>query len=378
VEGAASLLVRLRGPDAAIAYLEAALERRPDAFELHREYQHFLRLAGRFDDARVRYREYRDLHPDSPLRPVLLAPVEARDAAVPLSGAALARPPEDPRARRGLARALLDTGHAAESASRFAEIEKSDPEYKYYVDDHVRALLLLGRKQEALQAAAHACDKFPTEWRLAVLYAQLASVPVLAVKPPSTYVDRLAKRNGDPSFGLWMRSVADLPVDEQERRKLPDGPVRSAISIPVAAGRAPAVAWLLCAKARPGTFARLAAPVALLLASEFERAGDEPLSTALFAAVQEIPFPVSVFKDYVQDGREHPETWRLDADARAVLDFVRARKLQGEGAAAAPVYAAARTRDPLPSLAARAEAAWPPPRLTRPLAATVVVRRRKA
>src|SRR5262249_1505067 len=118
--------------------------------------------------------------------------------------------------------------------------------------------------------------------------------------------------------------------------------------------------------------------VALLLASEFERAGDERISSALFAAVEEIPLPVSALKDYVLEGREHPEMWRLDADVRAILDFVRARPLPGEGAPAGSGYAAARTRDPLPSLAARAETAWPPPRVTRPLAATVVIRKRKA
>src|SRR5262249_52755464 len=81
-----------------------------------------------------RSRAYRGAPPASPLGPALLAGVEAREAAVPLYRPALDRPPEDPLARRGLARALLDTGHAAESASRFAEVEKSDPEYQYYVD----------------------------------------------------------------------------------------------------------------------------------------------------------------------------------------------------------------------------------------------------
>src|SRR5262249_61900949 len=95
-------------------------------------------------------------------------------------------------ARRGLARALLQTGRAAESASRFAEIEATDPDYKYYAADHTRALLLLGRKAEALQAAARACDRFPTEWPLAVLYAKVASLPGLEGRPAPTHIDRLA------------------------------------------------------------------------------------------------------------------------------------------------------------------------------------------
>jgi tetratricopeptide (TPR) repeat protein len=380
-EAAASTLARLRGTGAAIDYLEGALERQPEDFTLHRTYQHFMGLAGRFDEARERYRAYRDRHPDSALAAVLLARVESRDAAVPLYRAALERRHGDMMARRGLARALLQTGHIPESVTRFAEMAASDPDYRYYAGDHVRALLLLRKNERALEAARRACDKFPAEWRLAVLYAQVASLPGvegLEGRPAATYIDRLAVRNGDPAFGLWMRSLAGLPLDEKELKKLPEGPMRSAIAIQWAAGRDPAAAWLQCAKAPPGTFARLAAPVALLLATEFERAGDERIALALFGAAEEIPFPVSAFKDYVRDGREDADMWRLDLETRAVLDLVRARALQGQGAAAASLYAAARKRDPVPSLAARAEAAWPLARVTRPLVEpAVVVRKHK-
>src|SRR5262249_40389098 len=162
-----------------------------------------------------------------------------------------------------------------------------------------------------------------------------------------------------PGFGLWMRSVAGLPLDEKELKKLPEGPMRSAILIQAAAARDPAAAWLQCAKAPPGTFARLAAPVALLLASEFARAGDDRIASALFAAAEEIPFPISALKEYVREGREDHEMWRLDPEVRAVLDLVRARSAQVQGTAATSLYAAARTRDPVPSLAARAEKEWP-------------------
>jgi tetratricopeptide (TPR) repeat protein len=370
---AATLLERLRGVDSALAYLGRSLEGQPEAYELHRMYLHFLRRADRFEQARTYYRELHRTH-EGTLPLVMLARAESREAALPLYQEALAKEPDSKLARRGLALLLYDLGRYPESAELFGKVAADDdPEYAFYAVDHVRALLRQGLAPEALEVARKAAEKAPTEWRLAVLHASIAAAR--PGTPPTTYIDRVAEKNQDAGQGVWMRSLVGLPVDEAlvAKEQLQADASVLAARIHLAAAQDPALAWGLCAKATPATLERVLSPVALLLGLEFLRAGDTATADRLLSRLPDLPLPASAFTAYVMDGVEHPELWRLDDDARAALDFVRARKLEGDGASGETLYASARSREAWPGVVTRARSTWPAPR---PGRATVTLARR--
>lgn len=381
LQSAARLLQVLRGPEIALAYVRKALEEHPEDFDLHRTHQHLLRRADRFEEARAYYRSYREQHEGSALAAVLLARVEAPEPALELYHEALALEPDNKAARRGLAHLLFDLGRFQECALLFDQVAGNDPDYKYYVDDHVRALLRLGEGAKAVQVASAAVQKTPNEWRLAVLYAELAGTEGLRTPQiAQTYVDGLAQRSRDPEYGVWMRSLAGLPVEPKALQTLKaqgGGAMAWAAELQLAAQKDPAQAWGIVAKARPNALERLAAPVALLLAAEFLRIGDGRTADRLFSTLDEIGMPTEALKAYVTTGSEHPELWRLPADVRAVLDFARARKLSGEGAPNPGLYATATTREGYRGLVGRALKSWPAPEPARN-GASLVLRRRPA
>ncbi len=375
LECAAGFTARVRGDEAAAALLRPALARDPGNVELHRTYQHLLRRSDRFEALRTEYRARRDAAPDEPLASILLARVEAPELAASLYGDVLARHPDQLMARRGLAKLLLDTGHVAESASLFARVAAEDPDYRYYVDDHARALVELGRPQDAVAVTAKVAeDAKALDWRIAVLYARLSHLGGITLpQAAETYIERVAKPQKDPGWRLWMRSLAGLGVEAKQVGAIGDEDMRAATAIHLAALRDPAEAWPLCAKARPNALRSVATPVILLLAAEFDRAGDADLAASLYDSAAEVSLPASALRAYAATGVEHPELWRLDPDERAALDLARARRLEADGKDARALYAAVQKEEPIPGVVARAAAAWPKPG---PVATTVL--RRKA
>jgi tetratricopeptide (TPR) repeat protein len=360
---AAAMLERVRGVDPALAYLEKFLEGRPDAFEVHRTYLHYLRRADRFEQARTYYREFRRTH-EGTLPLVLLARAEPLETALLLYREVQGREPNNKLARRGLARLYLDLGRYPESAELFAQVAADDPDYKYYADDHVRSLIRQGRRPEALEVAKKAVEKAPTEWRLAVLHAHLAAAAPASGSLATTYIDRFAQSRQDPGLGVWMRSLVGIPVDEGlvNKEQLQGEASVLAARVQLAAAQDLVLAWGLCSKATPATLERVLSPIALLLGTEFLRAGDAATADRLLSRLPDLPLPTSAFTAYVMDGVEHPELWRLDDDARAALDFVRARKLEADGGSGEALYASALRREDWPGIVTRARATWPAPR----------------
>jgi tetratricopeptide (TPR) repeat protein len=375
---AADLMSGLRGPDAAAGMLRAHLESHPDDLDVHRSHQHFLRRSGRAEEARSYYRSFRAARPGQAVAAVLLARVEAPETARALYEEALRLEPSNGLARRGLAHLSLTQGRFEDGARLLAEMEKDDPEYQYYVDDHVRSLLGANRPGEAVAVTARASEKYAADWRPAVLYAQLAaSGAVTPPQPAITFIDRIAKKSQDPEFGWWMLSLAGQPIDDPRIRQAgrSPGPLVEAALIQQAAARDPALAWTLCAKAERPALERLGSPVAVLLAAEFRRAGDREAAGRLFAAESELNLPPAALEAYVMDGAEDPELWRLAPEVRAALDFVRSRRLADDAPASAALAAAARRREAVRGAVTLAIERWPPPERGAP---TVTLRRRKA
>ena len=295
--------------------MRRALETHPDDFDLHRLHQHLMRRAGHFDEARAFYGSYRDERPTSALAAVLLARLEGPDPASDLYHEALALDPQNLPARRGLAQLLFDRGLFHESVRLFDEVAQGDPDYKYVVHDHVRALLIQGEAARAVKVAEAAAKKASKEWSLAVLYAELAGTEgVVPSAPAQTFVDGLSQRGQDPEFGMWMRSLAGLPVNLQALKaaQLRGSLVADAAAVHIAAQKDPAEAWALVARAKPGVVDELARPVALLLAAEFYRVGDTRTADDLFASRNDLALPADCDQGLCHQRQRAP---RLLADA---------------------------------------------------------------
>ncbi len=140
-----------------------------------------------------------------------------------------------------------------------------------------------------------------------------------------------------------------------------DDAMRSAINAQLAAATDPAAARSVCAGMSPEGLRNLAPPVAVLLAAEIARGGDEALAESMLAARLDLPLPPDVLLAYVLTGAEPPELRHIDPELRAALAFVRARKLAESGQKDPELEAQAERDDLLRGVVARARARWPAP-----------------
>jgi hypothetical protein len=349
------------GTDAAVAFARRARDRLPGDFDLNRAYQSALRRAGRLDEARAEYRARFEASPDSTEAAVLLARVEPLDQARARVDGVLAAHPDS-----GVA--LFFAAVLADEARDFAATDallaraSREPGYARYADMHARALVALGRAPEAARIVAlHSDQDAAFEGRAALLYAQIARIGGVGGNP-DVYIDQLAARPGGGPFKTWAASVLGTPASDQAQPGADpsERDTREAAGIHLAAARDPAEAWKLCASAPRRVLASLYPGAAVLLAAEFARAGDRSLAERMLWERGDLGLPPSEILDWAAGGPAPPDPWRLDHEARAAIDLVRARAFEAQGKPAAPLYDAAERGDIPGGLVARARRAWPP------------------
>jgi hypothetical protein len=351
-----------QGFDAAIGFAREALERRPDDYDVHREYQRVMRRADRLDALRAEYRARRDRDPDGVLSALLLARVDPPAEARSRFDEILRAHPDEARAAFAaawLARRAGDHARAEALLSQFRE----HPLYSAYVHDHALSLVALGRTPDAVAAVAHALDKEKEhQLFLAVLYHQLARRPDAGAlpAPPFSYVDKLAAEHGEPLLVPLAQSLLGETRGDVKVDKPKDKDTALAIEIQIAAGADPSSAWKLCAEASLAALEQVAPHVIVLLAAEFARAGDPDLAERMLFGRPDIVVPAAAIVAYVRSGTEHPDLWRLEEEERAALSLVRARALEASGQSGAPFYEAAEKGDLLQGIVTRARQSWPP------------------
>jgi hypothetical protein len=359
---AESLMPRVRGLEPGFNLARKALAGKPDDIMSHRRYQHYARLLGRSDEARARYRTAYQTDP-SAQNATLLARMETAETAGGLLRGALAQSPDDAFARRGLSMLLFRTGDFPGTVSQLREVAVKDPdEYPHYAEDHARALVALGRAQEAAQVLADLGEKTPElDWSIAVAYALVARLPgVVPPKPARIYIDRHGKKN--PDLAVWMTSFAEAELTAAQTSHMKDEEMRAAAEIQSLAGIDPKGAWEACRKAPAGALRQLAPVVALLLGAEFDRVGDSDLADLLFHdASPTASLSPGALRAYAREGSEDFDLWRLDPELRAALDLTRARRRAADGQDATAVYDAVARGDVLHGVVRRALGRWPKP-----------------
>lgn len=361
---ASSVLEQTRGPRAVTGMLEELSRSHPASWDIQIAYQYRLRIEDRLDEGRARYRKQAEAEPGSALAAALMVRIEPREAARAAYESLLARHPDDLHLLLEAARFAYLTGDLATSVELFAKAAGKGPEYDRFLDEHVRSLVALKRTPEAVSLAAAAASRAEKNDRWPALgYARVASLPDAGPlpRPVRHFVQQIISQVGSERSGYepWLISLLGDPVSKEMIEKAKDDPMRAAAKIHIAAMRDPAEAWKLCEGAQAGVLRLVHPPLLTLLSLEFRRAGDAELGEALLEIGWEVGVPAAALDDYVRSGKEHPELWRLDAESRAALDFVRARTLESQGQQAEALYEAALGRDLLRGPVYRAIEGWP-------------------
>jgi hypothetical protein len=175
-----------------------------------------------------------------------------------------------------------------------------------------------------------------------------------------TYVDRLVDAKSGRDWKLFSMALAGEPLSPTDLVGMTDADLKQAIEIHLAALLDPAQAWDLCSKAPPGVLRLMSPGAAVLLASEFERAGDPELAARLLERDVGLWIPNDAVFEYVRTGKKHPDFWRVDPELRAALAFVRARHLASRGEPASELLAEVARLDHLQMVVTRAQGSWPP------------------
>ncbi len=119
-----------------------------------------LHLAGRPELAREAFQQCVDAHPDSPLGYKGLGSVAMSQGNAALAKRrfeeALARAPGDPAVRHSLGLLALGTGNGAEAVAAFGALATEEPDRAAFRQGLAEALLVAGRPEDALEAAAEA------------------------------------------------------------------------------------------------------------------------------------------------------------------------------------------------------------------------------
>ncbi len=203
-----------------------------------------------------------------------------------------------------------------------------DPFYERYLHDHALSLVALHRTPDALALVAHAIEKENDgQLHTALLYHQLARLPDAGSPPapPLSYLEALATKPGGEAvlplaWSLVGEARGTVKIDRPR-----DNETAQVVQIHVAAGNDPAQAWKLCADAAHATLGRVFPTVAILLAAEFARAGDQALAERMLLGRPDILIPPSAILEQRAHRRRAP---------RPVAP--RRRRARGAGAGARP------------------------------------------
>jgi len=366
---------RAHGHEAARKFVAQLAATNPQDPELQSLLIGQMRRQGRHQALHALAEERVRQSPDDDGAKLFLARTETMERSLAIRLDLLRRNVEVLEARRGAVALLQDLHRDAEALPHLEAMASTDPDYQDFLSWHVSSLLAVGRGWDAVSlvmGTINAAEK--PAWRLVVLLAN--TLHVAGVKKDVPDVENVLKKvTTDDQEGLraYIRSLTGGALDGAVVARLPEA-LNRAVRLHVAASRQPAEAWQLTQNVQPGMLEQVDRTTALLLAAEFDRAGDFGTAASLYALTDHVPLPLEAIRAYVLEGRQHPEHWRLYDEQRAALDLVRARQVDADGGDASKLYADLRKRRVLHGVVARAIATWPRPASS--LATWVALRRK--
>ncbi|RYZ39063.1 MAG: hypothetical protein EOO71_21500 [Myxococcaceae bacterium] len=354
------------GPLAATAMAREWREAHPEDFDAHRLWARQMRRAGRNEEARAHYTQALAREPGSVLLATMLARTEPGPQATARLEALRRDHPESPLPRWGLSLRYLRERRWAEGLVLLDAMEQDEPRYEVFLEEHLRALTALGRRDDAVKKLSQRLlgdEKASVDWSDVLLYAQ-----VLGRGPNDNTAKDLQKliaRTTEGHSETLLRAWLEASIGESGVHVVPPGsdasnPSVIAVRVLNALSKGPEAAARVCTTATQMSFSRVGNEAALLLAGEFERLGDSALAARVLAATG-LELTFEELRDTVRGARTVESLDTLDGAERAALHLVVARRLAATGADAEKAYALARQGALLPGAVSIALARWPVP-----------------
>ncbi len=357
------------GPKAALEAARAAAEMAPDDLDAQRVYSHYLVAAGQLEEARRIFAARAEKAPDSVAAAYLVARVAPRSEALARYEQLVAQHPDDGPARRALAFGYVRAERFAEAIREYEALGKLHPDLVLAsAKAFATALVAAGRTGEALRRMDALSSDGSASFDAAVLRARLAHVARTARGTnPALEVIAAAQKNPADQEGLralvaaWTRVLAGGPAPgAKQLAAIENESEREAAKIMVTSASDPAAALAAAARADVRALSKLEEEVAVLLAAEAARRGDDRLAVRLAEASGQIEAPGRAVVAFVK-GEEPEELVDVAWEIRAPLLFARARAAEAAGKDARRLYEAARKADVLRGAVATAMAGWPKP-----------------
>lgn len=323
----------------------------------HRTLQHVFVAAGMRESAVA---EYAERHRRAPTAESAYLWARLLDAtkAVPLLRESLEKWPDDARLHRALAWNLdalaLWAESLAETTWAFEQPRSEEPMDPLWLKLRVRALVALGRADEALTTLS---ESLPAEADLEDL-AMLDRVSRAAGRDPTPTAWERFRKGRNETSGL--RYFFDVMVGRKPQPLPALSPNDGFRSVAALANHDPEGAL---ASFRPLNFdssTPLSPEASFLLLGEAWRKGSGPALPGLERSAQAFPC-FSEVRDFVRRGDHLEGLNDLPGELRAALWLARARSLeeQGQTAAAKSALAQVAAADPLRGLAVAASVHWP-------------------
>src|SRR5262249_9705111 len=154
------LTERTAGPDAALAFVQRALQAQPEGLDLHRLYQALGTAAGKRPELLAAYRKRLYEQPDSADRVYLFARLQPPSQAAPMLEDLVRRFPDHVASRRAHAWTEFQLGHFAQALDSWKVLRKLAPkEWPEHLPMVARALVAARRGDEALDEIGAAFDE---------------------------------------------------------------------------------------------------------------------------------------------------------------------------------------------------------------------------
>jgi tetratricopeptide (TPR) repeat protein len=350
---------RLGRLDEAVAVARRAIERHPDAIELHRNYQTVAKEHGLHAALRDEYRARAEAAPDSADAAYLHARVLPSDEAHAMSSATLKRFPDHvPSLRLRLYGSVrrLDFDEALSLLERMRTL--APDEWMAHVEEHAEVLAAIRRTDEAKALLEQAFPRAPEEEQ-----ARLAAIHYWLTGASDPSKDVLVRRVTTSSAADALRfriRFWSAPVDLAFRPALPAAE-HAFQQMALHAHFDPAVALRDALAVSPDILAELDEEVLLLLVGEALRQANAATRERLEAAARLNDLPFADIAAYLERAAWSEDVERLSLPRQGALHLARSRRREVAPTERERLRALAARCDPAGGFVTRALAEWPAP-----------------
>lgn len=357
---------RAEGPEAALAFLRRTMKAHPGMLVAHEEYQLLLQSLGQREHLRSFYGGLVEKSPETDFTQYLLAQVEPPAEGLARLEKLVEQHPAKTLYRLERARLRFLTGRYAEAVADYdAALDAEQPVEPDVASAYVRSLIALEQAPAALAMASRFGEAGPKmDWRLALLYGRASRFVAKKDWPRGFefFVDRASQGRSDRVVPVWLAARMGEEVGESDLSSLPSEEMRQAIVIHGTAWMSAEDAWHACSTASPGALEMLDTTTALLLAAEFERAGDTVLAGRLFDTLAlHVPLSREELRAAVFAPGGEAVLAHLDPEWRAAVLLVRARRMDSQGLDSRATYAASLRDDLFRGLVSKVSRKWTRP-----------------